>query len=76
MTNSHDLLLIKSSKYQRNAVYKCKLERKRIVKETQIDLHFHLPLILILQSPIFFHEELKFFLSTTFNFSQFYEHII
>ena len=62
MTNSHDLL-IKSSKYllfgvyfslhQRNTVYKYKLRRKPIVKEIQIDLHFHLPLILILKKSIF-----------------------
>ena len=64
MTNSHDLLLIKPSKYllfgvhfslhQRNAVYQYKLQRKPIVKEMQLDLHFHLPLILILKNPIFF----------------------
>ena len=64
MTNSHDLLLIKSSEYllfrvyfslhQRNTVYKYKLQRKPIVKEIQIDLHFHLSLILILKNPTFF----------------------
>ena len=50
MTNSHDLLLIKSSKYllfgvyfslhQRNNVCKYERQRKPIVKEIQIDLFF------------------------------------
>ena len=65
-----DLLLINSNKYlllevyfslhQRNTVYKYKLQRKLIIKEIQIDLHFHLHLIFILKNPIFFHVELKF----------------
>ena len=63
MTNPLDLLLIKSSKYlllgvcfslnQRNTVYKYKLQRKSLIKEIQIDLHFDLPLILILKNPFF-----------------------
>ena len=79
MTNSHDLLLIKSSKYllfrvyllrhQRNTAYKYKLQRKPIVKEIQIDLHFHLLLILILKNSIFLsrvkipYQQLLIFLS-------------
>ena len=63
MTNPLDLLLIKSSKYlllgvcfslnQRNTVDKYKLQRKSLIKEIQIDLHFDLPLILILKNPFF-----------------------
>ena len=59
-----DLLLINSSKYfwfgvyislhLRNTVYKYKLQRKSIIKEVQIDLYFHLPLILILKNPVVF----------------------
>ena len=42
-----------------------KLQRQKIIKEIQIDLDFRLRLILILN--------VKFL--TTFNFSQFYEHV-
>ena len=69
MTNSHDLLLIKSSEYllfivyfllhQRNTVYKYKHQRKPKVKEIQIDLHFDLSLILILKNPFFFSSRVK-----------------
>ena len=41
------------SLHQRNTVYKYSLQRKTIIKEIQIDLHFHLPLILILKSLFF-----------------------
>ena len=85
MTNSHDLLLIKPSKYllfgvyfwlhQRNAVYQHKLQRKPIVKEMQLDLNFHLPLIMILKNPIFFSSRVKISYQQL-NFSQFYEQII
>ena len=42
------------SLHQRNTLYKYNLQRKLIIKEIKIDLHFHLHLILILKHPIFF----------------------
>ena len=42
------------SLHQRNTLYKYNLQRKLIIKEMLIDLHFHLHLILILKHPIFF----------------------
>ena len=63
-SGTFDLLLINYSKYflfrvnfslhQRNTVYKYKLQRKPITKMIQTDIHFHLPLVLMLKNPIFF----------------------
>ena len=46
------------------------------VKEMQLDLHFHLPLILILKNPFFFSSRVKISYLQLFDFSQFYEQII
>ena len=40
--------------FQRSTVYKYKLQRKLIMKKIQIDINFHLPLILMLKNPTFF----------------------
>ena len=59
-----DLLLINFGKYllfevyflpqQKKAVYKYKLQRKPIIKEIQIDEHFHLSLLLMLKNRVLF----------------------
>ena len=54
---------------------KYKLQRKRIIKQIQIGLHFHLPLILNLKNPGFFYVELKILINNFFNFSKLHEHI-
>ena len=72
-------LLINSSKYlffgihfsvyQRNNVYKYKLQRNAIVKEMLLDIHFHLFLIFMAKNLVFFHVELNYLIS---NFSFFF----
>ena len=42
------------SLHQRNDAHKYKLQRKPIVREIQIDMHFHLPLMVMLKNRIFF----------------------
>ena len=53
-SNSSKYLLfgVYFSLHQRNTVYKCKLQRKPIINKIQVDLHFHLPLILILKRSV------------------------
>ena len=45
--------------YQRNTVYKYKLQRKPVMLQIQIGTYFHLSLILMLKNTAFVHVELK-----------------
>ena len=46
--------------HQRTIVHKYKLHKKPVMKQIQIDTHFHLPLILQLKYTFLFHVELNF----------------
>ena len=39
--------------HQRNTISKYRLQRKPVMKQIQIDTHFHLSLILMLKNPVF-----------------------
>ena len=52
--------ILNVTNHQRTTVYKYKLHRKPVMKQIQIDTHFHLPLILKLKNTFLFHVELNF----------------